>query len=186
MKVYERFDKTDLILGLALAAVVIFFAMATWGCGASHVPPQSSPQTSVAIYGGDVMASTRKIQSTIIGLEAAGLPKAAIAESLKACAEVFRGGLMLADALTAYQAAVSAATKAAAATDVNAVVTALTDALPAILKPFGQIGGVRQQIADLIAEMVKTLWTIRALVPAPVLVPDPLPLPAFLTLAPAA
>jgi len=164
--------------------VLLVIVLLLTGC-VNHVPPQSSPQTSVALYGGDVMASTRKIQATIVGLEAAGLPKEAIAESLKACAVVFNGGLKLADSLTAYQAAVSAATKIAAAADVNAAITALTDALPAILKPIGQ-SGARQQIADLITEVVKTTWLIRAAVPAPTLVPDPMPLPAFLMLAPAA
>lgn len=154
--------------------VALFLVTLLAGC-AAHVPPQSSPQATLAIYGGDVMKSVHTIQDMVIKLEGPpplGLPTKAVALSVDACGKTAKIGLQLADALTAYQAAVEAVDKAAAAEKVNAVLDSLEASLKLILDPITVSAG-RQQIADLIVETTKTIWLIRAAVP--VLKAEPLP-----------
>jgi len=157
---------------LLVAVLLCGVAPLSSGCKtADKVPPMSSPQTVVAVYAGDIVKSIHTIQSTIIGLDDL-LPKDAVVKSVDACVQGAKLGLKLADSLTAYQNAMDAITKAAAAKDVNAIINEMEPLMKQILDPISPtVAGARQQIAALITETMKLIWTIRANVP--VLVPTP-------------
>jgi hypothetical protein len=161
---------------VAFVVLLALLGLGTVGCQSQRVPPNSSPQTVLAVYAGDVMKSVHLIQDMVIKLEGPpplGVPTAAVAKSVDACGKTAKIGLQLADALTAYQAAVDAIGQAAAAEKVNATLDALEASLKLVLDPITVTEG-RKQIADLILEVTKTIWLLRATVPVP-LKGEPLP-----------
>lgn len=160
---------------LLAAGLLCGAAVVPTGCKTTGVaPPLSSPQTVVAAYGSDVSKSIRAVQSTIIGLDPvlSAYPggKAGVVKAVDACIQAQHVALRLADSLTVYQNASDAIKKAIAAKDVNAIIGELEPVLQKILDPISpDAAGARKQITDLLAEVTKLIWTIRANVP--VLVP---------------
>jgi hypothetical protein len=150
---------------LLVAGLLCGAAPLSSGC-AGHVPPNAAPEVKIAIYAADAMTGVREVQRMTAALEDAKIisePQAA--KVMEVALKIGQGGEKLSKALALYHGASDLVAKKLALAEVLATLDDMSDNLDQLLAPLDPTGAKLKYI-DTVVEIIKSLFSIRALLPA--------------------
>ena len=146
-----------------LLIVLLFCTVPSVACGPQDVNTTlTQPQAKIAHYAGQVVSSLKVAQDFIVQ---SGAPVAVIGNAQNGFLAASRAGVRLSEALTAYDAATTAADRTAKAQGALAVMAELQKTVDGILGLFNQPGitpDVKSETTRMLTNVLNLVLKVRA------------------------